>query len=239
MSSLRPQGVFAAPVPNATTTRVAPEPDAHRSEGFSFARYLLLIDVDGVLVRAAPGTSWQDGLKQDLGLDPSVLQSCFFDVHWADIMRGRADLFARLSSTLEEWGSEVTAGDLADYWFKHDAELDHRLLSILSDARRAGHAAHIVTNQEHHRARYLWEDLELRQAFEEIHYSAAIGRAKPDPEFFAFLESDIPDFEAMTPLLIDDQLCNVEAATAMGWQAIHWTDPSRSAGELIRRLEAR
>jgi putative hydrolase of the HAD superfamily len=239
MRSFFPQGVFAAPVPNATRARDAPEPGAHRSRGSSSAQYLLLIDVDGVLVRAAPGTSWQDGLKQDLGLDPFLLQSYFFDVHWTDIVRGRADLFARLSPILEKWDLEVPARDLADYWFKHDAELDHLLLSILSDARKAGHTAHIVTNQEHHRARYLWEELELRQAFEEIHYSAAIGRAKPDPEFFALVESAIPDFETMTPLLIDDQLCNVEAATAMGWQAIHWTDPSRSAGELIRRLEAR
>ena len=43
--------------------------------------------------------------------------------------------------------------------------------------RRTGVELHLVTVQEHRRAAYLWHDLGLRERFDGLHHSAAVGLA--------------------------------------------------------------
>ncbi|MCA3728960.1 MAG: HAD family phosphatase, partial [Phenylobacterium sp.] len=45
---------------------------------------ILMVDVDGVLVRSHP-VGWARDLEADLGLSPAVLHAEFFDIHWAEI----------------------------------------------------------------------------------------------------------------------------------------------------------
>jgi putative hydrolase of the HAD superfamily len=182
----------------------------------------LMVDVDGVVVVRPRGDRWDAQLAVDVGVDPDDLQRTFFDVHWEDVVLGRADLHDRLAMALEELGVEVDVEVLTTYWFEQDSTLDHHLLDDLARVRRTGIELHLVTVQEHRRAAYLWHDLGLRQRFDGLHHSAAVGVAKPDREYFRRVEERI-GIPGEDLLLIDDSPRNVVAAREVGWQSRLWT----------------
>ena len=193
-----------------------------------------MVDVDGVLIRHDEGQRWDSTLSRDLGIDPVALDAEFFARHFKDVILGRADLEERLGLALTKIASNVGVHQLMDYWFSHDAPLDAKLLGDLRDARRQGLQLHLVTVQEHHRARYLWETLNLRADFDAMHYAAELGCAKPDVLFFRAVERRV-QLRPEELLLIDDRQENVEAAASCGWGAHLWTRGSTLNDTLINR----
>jgi putative hydrolase of the HAD superfamily len=181
----------------------------------------LMVDVDGVVVAHPPGKGWSDDLLADLGLDPSKLVEVFFTPNFDDIVHGRCDMFERLEPALAQIAPHVTAHQLVDYWFAKDSPLDITLLNDLAATRAGGLQLHLATVQEHHRARYLWETLALKDRFDAMHYAADLGCKKPHPDFYA----RIGERTGLAPhemRLIDDKLDNVQAAVAAGWSGFHW-----------------
>jgi putative hydrolase of the HAD superfamily len=192
----------------------------------------LMVDVDGVVVVRPDGDRWDDRLAIDVGVDPDDLQRTFFDVDWPDVVLGRADLHDRLARSLAELGVDVDVETLISYWFEQDSTLDHELLEDLARARRTGVELHLVTVQEHRRAAYLWHDLGLRERFDGLHHSAAVGLAKPDHDYFRKVEERI-DMRGADLLLIDDSPQNVEAAQQVGWSSRLWTRGMKLAEVLV------
>ncbi|MEU2201843.1 HAD-IA family hydrolase [Isoptericola sp. NPDC019482] len=191
---------------------------------------VLMVDVDGVLVRRPDGRRWDADLHADLGIDPAGLQDLFFHAHFDDVLAGRADLFERLDLVLPALGP-VTSRELVDYWFTHDATLDTELLDDLATLRSRGTDLQLATVQEHHRARYLWHDLALRDRFTAIHYAADVGHRKGDTGFYRVVVSRT-GLEPSEHCLVDDRLGNVETARAAGWRAVLWTPGLRIADAL-------
>lgn len=192
----------------------------------------LMVDVDGVVVHG-PG-AWHDGLKADLGIDPDELHRRFFAAHWDDVLAGRADLFDRLDAVLPGFCT-VSSRELADYWFHHDAAVDDRLLADLAEAGRRGAELHLATDQEHHRARFLWNSLGLRDHFSAMHYAADVGARKIETAFYRAVESRTglaPDRHC----LVDDGERNVVAARRAGWHAFQWSPESR-VSDVLRDLD--
>jgi putative hydrolase of the HAD superfamily len=65
--------------------------------------------------------------------------------------------------------------------------------------------------------------------------SSKVGMRKPDPEIYLLTCSRL----GVAPercLFIDDLLCNVEAANALGMQTIQCLDPVAVADEVVQRL---
>ncbi len=186
----------------------------------------LMIDVDGVIVVHADPKGWSANLERDLGLSREVLQSAFFAPHFSDIVHGRAGLYDRLTPVLAEIAPHLTARALTDYWFARDSGLDEGLLDQLAEVRARGVALHLATVQEHERAAYLWEVAGLRDRFDAMHYAAALGCAKPEPEFYAAIEART-GFAPDEMFFIDDRPENVEAAQARGWRSAVWTGRER------------
>jgi putative hydrolase of the HAD superfamily len=203
---------------------------------------VLMVDVDGVLVRGRPadGRHWSVDLKADLGVDPGELHRRFFESYWEEIVLGRAGLAECLAPVLGEIAAHVPAERLIAYWFAMDSRLDDALLAELGAVRRSGIRLHLATNQEHTRARHLMEETGLSEHFDAIHYSAALGVRKPDAAFFARVATET-GMEPSDLLLIDDSPRNVEAARRAGWSALHWTGekplrellPSHLKGRLV------
>lgn len=191
----------------------------------------LMVDVDGVIVAHPPGKGWSDDMLADLGVDPHKLVEVFFQPHFEDIVHGRCDMFERLEPALAQIAPHVAARRLVDYWFEKDSPLDMTLLADLEKARAGGLQLHLATVQEHHRARYLWETLALKDRFDAMHYAADLGAKKPHPDFYARIgaRTGLAPHEMR---LIDDKLDNVEAAIAAGWSGFHWTPGSRLADVL-------
>ncbi len=187
---------------------------------------ILMVDVDGVIIRPdgkrGDKRRWDSDLKADLGVDPADLQRVFFSKHWPDIAHGRADLYDRLRPALAEIAPAITAEALTSYWFRWDSDLNEPLLADLAALRASGQEMHLATVQEHHRARYLWEELNLKSRFRRMHYSAELGVAKPDAAFF----KAIAGRTGLAPeahMLIDDSPANVAGARETGWRARLWT----------------
>ncbi len=189
-----------------------------------------MMDVDGVLIRGRPddGRSWSTDLHVDLGLRPEDLHKAFFVPHWHDIVLGRAALADRLSLALAAVAPHLAPEQLIAYWFRQDARVDQELLSDLRTLRQRGVEVHLATNQDHRRADYIMRDLGLSQHVDGIHYSAALGCRKPDPEFFHKVVNRVQRAPADL-LLIDDYLDNVRSAVTAGWSAVHWTGETRLA----------
>ena len=143
-------------------------------------------------------------------------------------IHGRAALRERLAPVLEEIAPHLTCDQLCAYWFENDSHLDHNLLDQLAALRAQGVELHLATVQEHERAAYLWETMALKDRFDAIHYAAALGHAKPAPEFYAAIEART-GFAPEDLFFIDDKAANVEAALARGWKAAVWTGRERLA----------
>lgn len=82
--------------------------------------------------------------------------------------------------------------------------------------------------QEHYRARFLWDDLDLRRHFSAMHYAADIGYRKTDVEFYQTIERRT-GLRPEQCCLIDDSEPNVETARSAGWPGVLWTGGTRLA----------
>jgi putative hydrolase of the HAD superfamily len=181
-----------------------------------------MVDVDGVLITHPHPKGWSANLEIDLGISPPALHERFFRREWDDVVHGRAAIRARLAPALEEIAPAVCPDVLIEYWFSNDAHVDNCLLAELQHLRREGFELHLATVQEHERAKYIWDNLALRETFNSIHYSAALGYSKPNHAFYRAVESA----SRLSPdaiFFIDDKVENVAAAKECGWTAALWT----------------
>ena len=182
----------------------------------------IMVDVDGVLlVHPEPG-GWSAHLERDLGVSTAKLQDTFFDRHWDDIIHGRACLRERLEPVLADIAPHLPYAALIHYWFSNDAHVNRDLCDELASLRASGVQIHLATVQEHERARYIWTELGFQDAFDGLHYAAALGCAKPSADFYRAIETRTR-FEPKALFFIDDKIANVEAAIDCGWAAAVWT----------------
>lgn len=185
---------------------------------------VLMMDVDGVLVRGRPkdGLHLFTDLEADLGLSPDLLREAFFKPHWEEVVTGRAPLVERLASVLARVRPGLAAEALIAYWFENDSRIDQEVLAAMATYRRRGLRIYLATNQEHLRASYLMTEMGLGAHVDGIIYSAEIGHRKPSPDFYQ-IAAERAGAPAAQIMLVDDTLANVEAARQCGWRADHWT----------------
>ncbi|WGS49521.1 HAD family phosphatase [Paraburkholderia sp. D15] len=83
---------------------------------------------------------------------------------------------------------------------------------------------------------YAWEHYPVLRRFRDIVVSGRVGLAKPDPAIFAAMferiEAQLPGIEPGELVFIDDNLKNVDAATALGWHAVHHTSAAQTGAQL-------
>jgi putative hydrolase of the HAD superfamily len=184
---------------------------------------ILVLDLDGVVVLGHPeGGRWDKDLARDLRIDPERVQTRFFKSHFRRAVLGEADLFQILDAVWPDLGSEATPRAFVEYWFARDSRVDPEVLAAVDAWRADGGTAYLATVQEHHRARHVWETLGLSRHFDGMQHSAALGAAKPDPEFYRRAHAKLPVTALHEVLFLDDRLDNVEAAAAFGWRARHY-----------------
>jgi len=179
----------------------------------------LVLDLDGVVVLGHPeGGRWDKDIERDLGVEPARLRH-FFQTHFPKVVVGEADLF----ETLEEaWPQLACKGDVQSfvaYWFAKDSRLDADVLAQVDTWRSEGRQAYLATVQEHHRARHVWEQLDLKSHFDGMLYSAALGVPKSERAFFEKATTKLPVRSVEEILFLDDTPANVETAKSAGWRA--------------------
>ena len=192
----------------------------------------IFFDVDGVIIdgwhsnpeRRKP---WDTTLEQDLGVNREAFQQAFFtppqrgtESLMSACVRGEGDLKDILAELLPTLGYRGSVDAFTEYWFVKDSNINQDVLKIV---KRLIHCEevelYLATGQEHHRAAYLWNDLGLKNLFNDIFYSARLGVLKDRTGFFDIINAQLDISPSEGPLFFDDQKKVVSAARAAGWDA--------------------
>jgi len=181
---------------------------------------ILVLDFDGVVQTGhAEGGRWDKHLLRDLGIAPHALQEFFFKPFWRGLLVGDGDLYEVLSKMWQKLACEATPRAFIEYWFSKDWTLNRELLDAVARLRVVGHSVSLATNQEHHRARYLWDVRRLSNHFDAMNYSAALGAMKPELAFFDRARERLPVTAAHQIVFLDDSQEYVDGASVAGWNA--------------------
>ena len=106
-------------------------------------------------------------------------------------------------------------------WFKYESKIDQSLIKAVQKLRYQGIKCVLATNQEKHRANYLWSNLNLKDYFDEIYDSSKIGFKKPDPNFYKFILGQI-NCNPQEVLYFDDTLSLINESSKLGIKSIHY-----------------
>lgn len=188
---------------------------------------LVAWDFDGVLNRSFEGGYflWQQTFEADMGISAERFTEYMFAAgRFDDILTGRRDLLDVLGAFCRTVDAKTPARDVLAYWLAKDALLDAQVMDWLT---ACPHPGVIATNNEAHRAEFIWNTLGLSAHLKAIFASGPLGVKKPDAGFFAAIE-DWSGLPADQILLIDDAAKNIAAAAARGWQVFHFTEHSRA-----------
>lgn len=187
---------------------------------------LIAWDFDGVLNKGHQGgfDAWQAEFEADLGVSAAVFTDFMFGSgQFNAVLTGVRDLLDLLTDYTTTHAIPHAPQAVLDYWLSKDAHADDQVLGWLSACPVPGV---IATNNERHRAKYMWEDMGFKDRLQTIFASGPLGVKKPDGRFFAAIE----DWSGLAPadiLLIDDAEKNIQAAGARGWKTFHFTDDTR------------
>lgn len=183
---------------------------------------VLALDIDGVLVHPSEelgGGRWDSRMSLDLGIHPDSLRQKFFAKCWSEIVVGQRDLKRELAAVLPDIRPEVSAEQLMNYWFEHDACVDQAVAEIVQDWRKETRGRSVaVSNQEKYRMAYLNEYVGLSQLVDDIFWSGDMGITKSDPEFYVAATNKL-NAEPGQVWFFDDDARNIEVAAAAGWNA--------------------
>jgi 2-haloacid dehalogenase len=106
-------------------------------------------------------------------------------------------------------------------------------VDVLADVRAAGVRLFALSNWSAETFPVARERFDFLAWFEGIVISGDVGVNKPDRRIFEHLIEEF-GIEPAAALFIDDSSANVDAATALGFQAIQFTDAMTLRGELER-----
>jgi putative hydrolase of the HAD superfamily len=191
----------------------------------------LLLDADGVVQRSA--RVWRDEMAR-LIAPPQDLDAFIADVVAAEkpCLIGTADFAVELRAVLERWQSTTAAPAAFAIWT--DITVDRSILATVKALRAGGLCCGVATNQHAQRAAYMSAELGYREFFDREFYSCAVGRAKPDPEYFERVAAmlGLPPQEV---LFFDDHEANAAAAREVGMNGVHF-EANAGADLLIRQL---
>lgn len=188
----------------------------------------VLWDCDGVLQHGIEGALGE--LAARVGTD--TLPLLFAEEFPA--LRGEETLRACIERVIRTRGIDITADEVLPVWDRY--ELDPDAVAVLAAVRSAGYSCHLATNQQDYRRDRMRSVSGYDDLVDRSYYSCELGVAKPDPEFFRRITSDL-EVNPATVLFIDDLVENVDAARSVGLVAERH-DPADGAAGLRRILAA-
>lgn len=108
-------------------------------------------------------------------------------------------------------------------------------ISIAQDLRKDGHFVGVISNHSVDWFNFVWSKFELQLVFpkENVVTSFDVKTAKPDEKIFLYAKKIALDAGFPSPFFVDDKLLNVETATKLGFQGVHFD--SRKDNHLVLR----
>ena len=180
---------------------------------------VLVFDADGVLIN---GEMFSKKLAKEYGISTEQTAP-FFKGVFNDCLVGNADLKESISPYLEEWGWKTGVDGFIDYWFSSEHSIDQELIEYIQDLRKNGIKCFVATNQEKHRAEYMFSKMGFDKSFDKLYASAHLGHKKPSLDFYAKLVSELGDVKKEEILFWDDAPENITGAREFGINAELYT----------------
>jgi len=191
----------------------------------------ILFDADGVIQRPTEHrrAAWQRLLGSGRNVDEFV--AAVFAAE-RPACEGRIEFIGAFSDLLAAWSCQGTLQDALAVWTM--IQPDAAIVQLVQGLRRSGINCCLATNQEHHRAAYMSEQLGYHGLFDSEFYSCRMGVAKPAAAYFR----SIVDALGISPadaLFLDDQEANVRSAREVGLNAVQFVVDS-GAPQMARTL---
>ena len=181
---------------------------------------VLALDVDGVLIDATwkQGGGWLEKVGPRFGVAADDMTP-FFQGIFHEVVRGRVEIEVALAEHFDSIGADVDPEQFLQQWLVEDLALNDEVVLAAEEWARAGVPIVLATVQEHRRAAHLREVFGERLGLVDLLYSADLGVAKPEPEFFRLADARLGHRRVV---FVDDALANIEAARAHGWTGVHY-----------------
>jgi epoxide hydrolase-like predicted phosphatase len=195
----------------------------------------VIFDLGGVLVRTEfPEVRHQ--LELQLNLQPGTMDRAIWgSKEWELAQTGALsyeEYWKRVGATL----GLATPQEIRDFrrqYFSGD-RVDPELVSLI-EALRPRYKIGLLSNAPDRLGAWLENDWGIKHLFDAIVYSAQVGMVKPDERMFRLILDQLA-VQPSEALLIDDYPRNVEAALALGLEAIRFTGTEALMKELRQYL---
>ncbi len=196
----------------------------------------VIFDLGGVLVRTE-FPEVRQRLEERLGFTPGTLgQMVWGGEDWELAQTGRIsyeEYWRRVGAALG-FSTEQEIRDFRREYFSGD-RVDEELVRLIRELRPC-YRIGLLSNAPDRLGIWLDEEWGIKDLFDSIIYSAKVGVAKPDPSIFHLSLEQL----GLTPteaLFIDDFSPNIDAALALGMQAIRFTNTKTLKEELRRYVD--
>ena len=195
----------------------------------------VIFDLGGVLLRTT-SPEVRSRLAEELGLAPETLDERIWggpDWELAEVGAiSYEEYWGRVGESLGLSTPEEIAAFRQEY-FSGD-HMDQELLQLIRDLR-ARYKIGLLSNAPDKLGYWLHQSWDIKRFFDAIVYSAEAGIAKPDPRIYQLILEQLA-VQPSEALFVDDDPRNVEAAVALGIQAIRFTSTAALTVDLRQHL---
>lgn len=185
----------------------------------------ILFDADGMTLVSK---RFSQQIQGDYGISWEKMKP-FFDGPFIQCKLGRADLKEELAKVVGDWGWKGSLDELLAYWFGIGSTPDPEVILLAKKLRSQGVKCFLATNQEKYRAEYFRNAIGLKNVFDDLLVSAALGHMKDEVAYFAEAYTCINSTEQAsipkeTILFVDHEEKNLAAAKEFGFETYQYHD---------------
>ena len=192
---------------------------------------VVVFDLGGVLIDWNPRYLYRQLIEDEAAMELFLTEVCH--AAWNEEQdRGRTFAAAIAEAAARHPGQRALIEAYHQRWDEMLAGPIEGTVAILAELKEAGHELHALTNWSAEKFPIARERYAFLDWFATILVSGEARLIKPDPRIFELLLERVGR-AADACIYIDDNLKNVGAADALGFEAIHFQSPEQLRDELI------
>jgi HAD superfamily hydrolase (TIGR01509 family) len=184
---------------------------------------VFLVDLDGVVLHR---TAYFSERAKELypSANHAAILEFFTKGLYKEVTLGKRDLVEALSEVLPAWNVSRNANQVLTDWFEGENNIDYAALERIQGIRNSGVRCVLATDHSQFRKNQVWEDLGMKDFFDNIIASADVGATKHDSEFYLQSLKRLDIEKPQDVVFTDDDPKNVEVAKEVGLNAFVFED---------------
>ena len=198
-----------------------------------------VFDFGGVVFRWRPAVLLREQLPQRITDEASArhwVEQVFqgYGGDWGDFDRGVVEPDALVQRIAARTGLAVAEVQRVVDAVPNELQPQPETVALLRALREAGHTLYFLSNMPAPLAAYLVAANDFMPWFSDGVFSSHVQLLKPFAPVFQLAQQrfGVPPQEL---LFLDDSLPNVQAAQALGWQALHFSDAAQARAVIAER----